>query len=142
MTCFAGPRLASAGGQRLAEAREPPSRARSAARSHRVAARSDWPAAFASCAAEGAPFPRQIRVGGQERLEGSARQADLLGGKGAGQDGVTGEGMSEPEAGPLDVDELGTDGLPQELGGLVVVESHRGWRPGASRSGGRAARRR
>ena len=88
-----------------------------------------------------------VRPAGPGRRPGARRALGRPGrlcsvGRARGQDGVTGEGMPEPEAGPLHVDELRTHRLPQELGGLVVVESRPRRRRGSSRSGGRAARRR
>ena len=85
---------------------------------------------------------RPVRSGSAAARASSARAASAAcsAGRAAASDGITGEGVAEPEAGALDVDQLRPHRLPQELGGLVARRRRR-WRPrGSSRSAGRAGR--
>ena len=138
----AGRGVAGSGGERLGRASEPSSRARSAASSQSSAAR--------SCCRRRRPAGRRagsVRRGGQGRRRGaaaSARAASVAcsAGQRGGQHGVAGEGVAEPEAGALHVDELRPHRLPQQLGGLVVRPRRRRGGERSSRTGGRAGRRR
>ena len=120
-----------------AEAREPSSSARRALRSHRSAARSRSPATAASPAARGPSSPSSSGAAVVERVERAAGEASLLGGDGGGHDGVAGQGVAEPEAGPLHVHQLRLHRQAQELGRLVLGHPGRGGREASSRSAGR-----